>query len=182
MKKTLITLVLSSLSLLSILSVSNRTIAQSPKYNCLTREVWSPEKQAWCNEQNKAQSTEMNQQLLNTEWLLEDLGGTGVVDRVQTTIRFNDSNRLTGQGGCNRYFAAFQSQESSESEMTFTVGAIGATKKVCSPAVMNQEARYFQALERSQRIRLEGAFLLIDSEDSSQPLKFTRMTEEVKPR
>ncbi|MGV0023939.1 META domain-containing protein [Phormidesmis priestleyi] len=118
----------------------------------------------------------LNDQLLNTEWLLEDLGGSGVVDRLQTTLRFDQANRITGSGGCNRYFAGFQSQEMAASEMRFTVGTIGSTQKLCPPAVMNQETRYFRALERSQRMRLEGSSLLIYSEGSTQPLKFSRLT------
>ena len=45
------------------------------------------------------------QQLTNTEWLLEDLSGRGVLAGVQTTLRFNELNRISEQGGCNRYNA-----------------------------------------------------------------------------
>lgn len=115
----------------------------------------------------------MDQQLVNTEWLLEDLGGTGVIDRIQTTLRFDSSNRLVGSGGCNQYFAEYQTS----GESGIKIGAIGATRKACPPAVMDQEMRFFQALERSQRIRMEGSFLFIDSVGSDQPLRFTRLTQ-----
>ncbi|XHX77512.1 MAG: hypothetical protein RBJ76_24240 [Stenomitos frigidus ULC029] len=45
--------------------------------------------------------------------------------------------------------------------------AIDSTRKACSPAAINQEARYFRALERSQRWLRRLVFA------SSQPLKFT---------
>ncbi|BAU14190.1 hypothetical protein LEP3755_47350 [Leptolyngbya sp. NIES-3755] len=166
MKKVLLTLVLSGFGLINLAmlpsAASSRTV---PRYNCLTREVWSPAKRAWCNAQNR-----MN--LENTAWLLEDLSGTGVLDRAQTTLQFDQSNRLTGRGGCNRYFAEFDRQGD-----RFKVGAIGATKKACSPALMNQETRFFQALQRAERIRFERSFLLIDVEGSDQPLRFSRMTQ-----
>ncbi|GAP97004.1 META domain-containing protein [Leptolyngbya sp. NIES-2104] len=165
MKKALILLALSSLGVMSLISPSVAAPSRSvPRYNCLTREVWSPAKQAWCNRYR------MN--LTNTEWLLEDLSGTGVLDRAQTTLRFDSTNRLTGRGGCNQYFAEFQQQGNA-----FKVGAIGATKKACSPALMNQETRFFEALQQAQRVRLDGSFLLIDVEGSDQPLRFSRITE-----
>lgn len=166
MKKILLTLTFSGCGLIALLMspsvAASRTV---PRYNCLTREVWSPAKQAWCNAQNR-----MN--LENTEWLLEDLSGTGVIDRAQTTLRFDSSSRLTGRGGCNQYFAEFERQAD-----RLNVAAIGATKKACSPAVMNQETRFFQALQRAERIRFDRSFLLIDVEGSDQPLRFSRLVQ-----
>ncbi|MBW4582697.1 MAG: META domain-containing protein [Tildeniella nuda ZEHNDER 1965/U140] len=109
--------------------------------------------------------------LLNTEWLLEDLGGSGVIDNLQTTLSFDSGDRLSGQGGCNRYNAPVKLVGN-----RLTVSAIASTKKLCPPAVMNQENRYFQALQNAQRFRLEGSYLLIDSQGLEAPLRFTRLT------
>lgn len=108
---------------------------------------------------------------LNTEWLLEDLGGSGVIDNLQTTLRFDSGDRISGQGGCNRYNAPAKLTGN-----RLTVTAIASTKKLCPPAVMNQENRYFQALQNAQRLRLEGPYLLIDSQGLKAPLRFTRLT------
>ncbi len=113
-------------------------------------------------------------QLTGTEWLLEDLGGAGVIDNLQTTLRFDEANRISGRGGCNQYRGAAQlTGEASESP--FTVGAVASTRMMCSPAVMNQETRYFQALEKAQQIKLEGPYLLIYGEDGTAPLRFTQL-------
>ncbi|MER3478886.1 MAG: hypothetical protein C4287_23510, partial [Leptolyngbya sp. ERB_1_2] len=91
----------------------------------------------------------MKEELVNTEWLLEDLSGTGVIDRVRTTIRFDGLTRISGQGGCNQYSAQLQNAdalETSTSDLPFKVGAIVSTRKACPPAVMNQETKYFRAL------------------------------------
>lgn len=106
--------------------------------------------------------------LVGTRWLLEDLGGKGVLDRVQTTVQFQDENRIAGSGGCNNYFGTFQVENNE-----FSVGPIGATRKMCPPAVMDQEDRFFRALEKAQRITLEGPYLLIDCEGLDKPLKFS---------
>ena len=110
-------------------------------------------------------------QLIGTEWLLEDLNGTGIVARVQTTLKFDAADRISGNGGCNRYFAAVRIENTG-----FNVGPIGSTKMMCPPAVNDQEAAFFKSLGNAQRFRIEGSTLLIDSIDQDKPLKFTRLT------
>lgn len=46
--------------------------------------------------------------LNGTAWVLEDLGGTGVLDRVQATLEFSDSGKVAGNGSCNRFFGSVQ--------------------------------------------------------------------------
>jgi len=115
--------------------------------------------------------------LENTEWLLEDLGGRGVVDRIQTTIHFGDDGRITGSGGCNRYFADVE-REGDLQNQSLSVGVIGSTQRMCPPAVMDQEGRFFQAMESAQMLRLDGPFLYIDSEGLEEPLRFTQMIDQ----
>lgn len=167
---------------------------QPTRYNCQTREVWSPEKQRWCSQHNPlpAASPSAEQapggkpsdaanssrggtiaQLRNSEWLLEDLNGAGVMDYLQTTLRFDATTRIGGQGGCNRYFANARIEGD-----RISVSGIGATKRLCPPAVMNQETRFFTALDQAQRISLDGPYLLIYSRGLKQPLKFTRLSVE----
>lgn len=109
-------------------------------------------------------------QLTGSKWLLEDLAGTGVVDNVQTTIEFGEDNQISGNGGCNRYFTSYQLDDTS-----FKVNLIGSTQMMCPPALMNQEQKFFQALEKAHNLRLEGPYLFIDVEGSDLPLKFTRL-------
>ncbi len=105
----------------------------------------------------------------NTEWLLEDLGGKGVIDNLQTTLRFNGTNQISGTGGCNRYFGRVQINGD-----RISVGPIGSTKRLCTPAVMNQENGFFRTLESADRITLDGPYLLIHANGLEKPLKFTR--------
>jgi len=166
-------------------------------YNCLTREVWSPEKLAWCNQNSpslapEAIATEPNDlpnyliavdgpladSLQGTEWLLEDLNGTGVMDRVQTTLRFDEGDRINGSGGCNRYFSGIQFSETgaTATSQPVSIGAVGSTRMACPPAVMNQEDRFFESLQTAQRIEQDGPYLYIYSEGQEQPMRFTQLT------
>ena len=106
----------------------------------------------------------------NTDWVLEEIDGSPVTDRVQSTIRFQANERIVGWGGCNRYFANFRS-----GSKFFEVGPIGSTRRVCPQLVMEQEERFFAALQKARSIRMEGPNLVIDSEGTEKPLKFGRL-------
>jgi heat shock protein HslJ len=111
-------------------------------------------------------------ELTNTEWLLEELGGTSVINTPQKpTLRFIDTERIGGQGGCNSYSANFQIDGN-----RFTVSELIATKRACiEPPAQEQENRYFHALENAQQISLEDPYLLIYSEGLDEPLRFSRL-------
>ena len=104
-----------------------------------------------------------------TDWALEEIDGSAVVDRVQPTIRFQENDRIVGWGGCNRYFATVRS-----GLKYFEVGPIGSTRRICPPVVMEQEERFFAALQKARSIRMQGDDLVIDSELTEKPLKFGR--------
>jgi heat shock protein HslJ len=106
----------------------------------------------------------------STDWVLEEIDGRAVIDRVQSTIRFQGNDRIVGWGGCNRYFATVRS-----GFKFFEVGPIGSTRRICPPVVMDQEERFFAALQKARSIRMEGANLVIDSAAAEKPLKFGRL-------
>ena len=107
------------------------------------------------------------------EWLLEDLGGRGVMDMVQTTLAFDGEGRVSGNGGCNRFTGRYTF---TNGELSF--GPRAGTKMMCPEAVMVQEDRFHKALGAVDRVAVDGPFLLIYAGDSEAPLKFTRMDED----
>lgn len=116
------------------------------------------------------QNQSLQNQLLAGEWLLEDLAGTGVIDNLQTTIKFEKEGSLGGSGGCNRYFASYELKGNQ-----IKIGTIGATQKACPPAIMDQESRFLKALGEAYRVRFdeEKGWLFIDCQGLDKPLKFT---------
>jgi heat shock protein HslJ len=100
---------------------------------------------------------------------LEDLGGKGVVDRTQSTISFAEGGKVSGRGGCNRYFGTV---EISGDKLKF--GAMGSTKMACPEALMDQEDRFLAALQKAERYAMQGAYLLIYVNGMEKPLRFTR--------
>jgi heat shock protein HslJ len=107
--------------------------------------------------------------LVGSAWRLEDLAGTGVVDRAESTLEFPEAGRVGGQGGCNRFFGFFETSGAS-----LTIARLGATKKLCPPALMDQEARYLRALEGAERYAIEGTTLRVFSKGLDKPLRFVR--------
>jgi putative lipoprotein len=107
--------------------------------------------------------------LVGTAWRLEDLGGAGTLDRVEATIEFPEAGRVAGLASCNRFFGYFETSGAS-----LTIARLGATKKLCPPALMDQETKYLRALEGAERFALEGATLAVYSKGVDKPLRFVR--------
>jgi heat shock protein HslJ len=42
--------------------------------------------------------------LVGSEWLLEDLAGSAVLDSVRATLSFPEADKVAGNGSCNRFF------------------------------------------------------------------------------
>ena len=59
-----------------------------------------------------------------------------------------------------------------------TFGALGSTRMACAPALMDQEARFFQAIETAERWSLdEHRLLLIHSAGAEEPSRFAPFEE-----
>ena len=82
-----------------------------------------------------------DQSLSGTSWWVEDIAGKGVVDMSHTTIEFTDDGRVVGSTGCNRYFGGVDISGSG-----MTVGRLASTRKMCPPALMDQETEFFKAM------------------------------------
>ena len=88
----------------------------------------------------------------------------------QITADFG-ATEVTGNAGCNDYFASYQVDG-----QAFSVGPIGSTRKACqSPAgVMEQEREYLTALESAATYSIEGIQLRLRTADGATAAQFTR--------
>jgi len=102
--------------------------------------------------------------LEDMEWSLISYGDsdnlTQVLDDTEITATFQSSNgRISGNSGCNNYFANY---EINQSELTL-ITPIGSTKKACPEPIMNQETEYYKLLEKIESFTIEGTQLRIVS-------------------
>lgn len=89
--------------------------------------------------------------LFGTTWLAEDIDGQGVIDNAQSTFSVANDGKVAGSGGCNRYFA--QAEVDGDK---IDIGKAGATMMACAPALMDQERKFFAALEKAATFRIDG--------------------------
>lgn len=111
-------------------------------------------------------------ELGGSSWVAEDIEGRGVMDRLQSTISFDNSLRVSGNAGCNRYFGTYTL---SGPELEF--GQMGSTMMACPEAVMNQERRFLRAIEQTRVVRLdpETDLLYFSDADGRDVLRFSRL-------
>lgn len=95
--------------------------------------------------------------LQGAEWVVEDIGGGGIIDRSRVTLQFAGDALLSGRASCNAY----------RSRYTLTgeglrVSEIVTTRMACAPSLMQQEAAFLQALRAVSGFSLsdEGALRL----------------------
>ena len=113
-------------------------------------------------------------ELAGTAWLVDDIGGRGVVDRARTTLQFLEPGRVAGHTGCNRFFGPV---DQNEDRVSF--GNLGVTRMACPESLMNQEQRFLEALSAASRFELtrEGLVLLVFGAGSERVLRLSRITE-----
>ena len=106
-----------------------------------------------------SQSSGSGQALTGTAWIAEDLGGRGVLDHPQTTMSFPQAGQVGGSGGCNRYGGPVE-----VSGELIRFGPLSSTSMACSPAIGDQEKRFFAALRAATRfvVTADDKLLLYD--------------------
>ena len=107
----------------------------------------------------------MHPELLGS-WLLSRLRRgdelAAIIPGTAPTASFDESGRVSGSAGCNRFTAAYGVVGEQ-----LEVSAAASTRMFCSdPAgVMDQEDAFLSALSAAERFRLEGGTLeLLDAE------------------
>lgn len=95
--------------------------------------------------------------IMGTEWVVETIGGQGLVAQSRATIEFLPDGQIAGLGSCNRYSGRW-----SLTGETLEVGPLASTRKACEPALMDQENRLLRQLQstRSFDISQRGELLL----------------------
>jgi heat shock protein HslJ/uncharacterized lipoprotein YbaY len=98
--------------------------------------------------------------LMADEWMVEDIGGT-LVDRSRATLDFGVDGRLAGRASCNAFTSTYTLTGES-----LTVGTTATTMMSCAPAVMEQEKRFLDILQRVRRFDItdDGALVLEDDQ------------------
>lgn len=106
-----------------------------------------------------------------SSWTLDrfvvDGDEVAVIEGTTLSISFDDGT-VQGNGGCNNFFGAYESDGDSMS-----MGDLGSTRRFCNdPAgTSDQETAYFTQLGGTSGFRIEGGKLIL-SDDSTDLLVF----------
>jgi heat shock protein HslJ len=96
-----------------------------------------------------------NNTLYAQPWLVEDIGGRGVVDKAQTTMKFAEDGSVSGDTSVNRY----QGRATIDGNK-FSFGPLAATRRAGPPALMDQETKFLKAVETVKSFKIEPTGLL----------------------
>jgi heat shock protein HslJ len=105
-------------------------------------------------------------------WSLETFGARGVavppLEGTEITLALSSDGRVSGTGGCNRYFTSYESGEAG----ALSFGQIGLTRMACPTELMDQETAFLQALGDMARYEVDGDRLRLLTEDGTGALTF----------
>jgi heat shock protein HslJ len=99
-------------------------------------------------------------------------GVVSVITGTQITGRFGDDDRVTGNAGCNEYFASYELGDG-----TLRIGPTGATRMFCAEpeGAMEQEALYLDALQSAATFQLDSDTLQLRTASGALAVTFRRM-------
>ncbi|MDO5756519.1 MAG: serine hydrolase [Rhodobacterales bacterium] len=99
--------------------------------------------------------------LVGREWRIEDVDGMGVIDYSNPTLDFMADGTLAGSATCNRLIGSY-----SVNGDALRIEPAGTTMMACPEALMLQEQRVLDLLQRIDRFVIDetGALILIASD------------------
>lgn len=118
-------------------------------------------------------SAEQPLPLVATEWRLDGIAtGTDAVTSTlagtEATATFDGEGRVSGNGSCNQYGASY----SVDGDSIEIGGDVMSTAMGCEPDVMDQEAAFLSALQRSATFSIEGSTLTLSDDEGVFLLSF----------
>jgi heat shock protein HslJ len=96
---------------------------------------------------------------------------TALTDR-QGFIDFTGDGKISGSGGCNRYFGGWGILEGTKD--TLRIWRTGSTKMACDGPIMAQEHGFLEELSRVSRVEIEGKELRLYYKEGQGVLRFSR--------
>ncbi|QQQ49254.1 META domain-containing protein [Pseudomonas syringae] len=98
-----------------------------------------------------------------TEWI----GERPLIDNSRLTMTLGADGRAYGNAGCNHWFAPYTLNDHS-----ISFGPVGKTRKMCAPALMEQEQRFIKAMSSVQRWDMSPIEQLRLWPTQGKPLRF----------
>lgn len=95
------------------------------------------------------------------------LEGEPVADGAESSIQFEVEGRVFGNAGCNNFQGTYEVDGS-----TLSFGPMAITRKMCPPALMDQEAAFLQAMEKVRIFTWDEDGSLLLGGEQGEPSRF----------
>ncbi len=99
-------------------------------------------------------------------------GETPVLHDTPVFVVFAQDGKISGSGGCNRYFGGWGFVEGEPNVLR--IWRTGSTKMACTVPVMTQEHRFLEELSRVSTYATDGKELRLFYDGGKGVLRFTR--------
>jgi putative lipoprotein len=117
----------------------------------------------------RAEGAAATQGLVGPEWIVEDIGRRGVVDRAHISIVFDGRGGVAGSGGCNRFAGGYTLDGAA-----LRFGQLAGTMMACVPALGEQEQRFHAALAEVRGWRIESGLLHLTNASGGTVIRAAR--------
>lgn len=119
-----------------------------------------------------------NAQTLDGNWKLVEArtGGEKVVfkEKIKTNLSFGEENRMFGNSGCNRYSTVYNLTGKRRIDFEPVI----STKMACFGEAMKQENIFFGVIEKVEKYKIKGNYLIFFDKSRQNVLRFTRFAEQ----
>ena len=110
-----------------------------------------------------APTSAVGEELVGSEWHLIRIGSSAVSPPSKLSIQFKGGGKLTGHGGCNRFFGQYKITADK-----IEIGPVGATRMTCPGPIMNLEIAFFAVLETAKTFHRDKTNLLLLDETGKE--------------
>ena len=94
-------------------------------------------------------------------WTVEYIGKRPVIDNSPAYMEFPEDGRVAGNSSCNQFTGTYELNAGS-----LEFSKLASTKKMCHPALMEQETRFLAATQRVAKVQFfKGLLVLLDASD-----------------
>lgn len=113
--------------------------------------------------------------ITGAEWhlkkMITDNKSIPLIADTKNSFSCDEDGKVAGVASINRYFGNFTLKDDGE---IIWSKAFGMTRMAGPPELMEQEAKFMQALPQTSRIYLKGSQLILAGEDKSTWLEFQK--------
>ncbi len=106
-------------------------------------------------------------------WILEAFLDAGAepqpVVEAPIELALGPEGEVSGTAGCNRYFGTYSADDGA-----LSFGPLGSTRMACPNALMDQEDRYLQMLERTAAFKADSDNLVLSDAQGGDLLRFRK--------